>query len=129
MGDEIEKKLKYYMKFNYPIQYTLTGCFIIGTYLFPIFSTFGYFIVSGEKGVGKGTLLDFLARTCWNPTKKLISVSEAALFRSIATQLPTLIIDEYHRAIKSPSSGNSLISILESGYEKGGAVPRAKSTK
>ena len=127
--NEIRDKIAYYIKLDDDLQYTITTCFILGTYLFPLFSTFGYLIISGEKGVGKGTFLDVMGKTCWNATSKLISVSEAVLFRRIAEQRPTLIIDEYHRAVKNKNSGNALISILESGYEKGGAVPRVEDVR
>jgi hypothetical protein len=127
--NEIRDKIAYYIKLEDDLQYTITTCFILGTYLFPLFSTFGYLIISGEKGVGKGTFLDVMGKTCWNATNKLISVSEAVLFRRIAEQRPTLIIDEYHRAVKNKNSGNALISILESGYEKGGAVPRVEDVR
>lgn len=126
---KIRDKVRYYIKLDDDLQYVITTCFILGTYLFPLFSTFGYLIISGEKGAGKGTFMDVMERTCWNPTSKQISVSEAVLFRRIAEQRPTMIIDEYHRAIKNKNSGNSLISILESGYEKGGAVPRIEETR
>ena len=127
--DEIRDKIKYYIKLDNELQYIIATCFILGTYLFPLFSTFGYLIISGEKGAGKGTFLDIMEKTCWNATSKQISVSEAVLFRRIAEQRPTLIIDEYHRAIKHRNSGNALISILESGYEKGGCVPRVEEVR
>lgn len=104
--NEIKDKISYYIKLDSDLQYTITTCFILGTYLFPLFSTFGYLIISGEKGVGKGTFLDVMGKTCWNATSKLISVSEAVLFRRIAEQRPTLIIDEYHRAVKNSHVGN-----------------------
>ncbi len=123
---DIKSRILYYIKLDHDIQYDILSCFIIGTYLFPLFPTFGYLILSGEKGAGKGTILDLIGLTCWNPTKKLVSISEAPLFRRIREQLPTIIIDEYHRAVKNPSSGNAIISILESGYETNGAVPRTE---
>lgn len=123
------EKLKYYLKLDNDIQYIITTCFIIGTYLFPLFASFGYMIVSGEKGTGKGTFLDLMEKTCWNATSKQVSITEATLFRRISKELPTLIIDEYHRTISNGSSGNALISILEAGYDRGGSVPRTEKRK
>ncbi|MCE7700114.1 MAG: hypothetical protein K8E24_015240 [Methanobacterium paludis] len=123
----IKEKFEYYLKLSHELEYVVAACFVLGTYLFPMFSYFGYLIITGEKGAGKGTCLDLLYRMCWNPTKKYISATEAVLFRTIQDQRPTLLIDEYHRAIKNESSGNAIISILESGYEKDGVVPRMES--
>ena len=120
----IKEKFQYYVKLSDELEYLIATCFVLGTYLFPLFSYFGYLIITGEKGAGKGTCLDILYRTCWNPTKKYISATESVLFRTIQDQKPTLLIDEYHRAIKNEMSGNAIISILESGYEKDGVVPR-----
>lgn len=125
--NEIKNKFNYYIKLSHELEYVVAACFVLGSYLFPLFSYFGYLIVTGEKGAGKGTCLDLLYRMCWNPTKKYISATEAVLFRTIQDQRPTLLIDEYHRAIRNESSGNAIISILESGYEKDGAVPRMES--
>ncbi|MBU4535916.1 MAG: hypothetical protein KKF16_08905 [Euryarchaeota archaeon] len=126
---KILEKIQYYINLEDEMDYVLITCFILGTYLFPLFSTFGYLIISGEKGSGKGTFLDIMEKTCWNPTSKQISVTEAVLFRRIAEQRPTMIIDEYHRAIKNRNSGPALESILESGYERGGSVSRVEENK
>jgi len=129
VAGEIYEKLKYYLKLDSDIQYVVTTSFIIGTYLFPLFASYGYMIVSGEKGTGKGTFLDLMEKTCWNATSKQVSITEATLFRRISKQLPTLIIDEYHRTVSNSSSGNALISILEAGYDRGGTVPRTEKRK
>lgn len=123
---EIISKLKYFIHLDDELQYYIITSWVLGTYMFPLFSTYGYLIISGEKGAGKGTLLDLLGKLCWNSSKKLISPSEATLFRLIKEQMPTMIIDEYHRAIKNPSTSNAIIAILEAGYEKEGVVPRSE---
>ncbi|CEL23995.1 bifunctional DNA primase/polymerase [Methanobacterium formicicum] len=122
--NEICDKLKYYIKLEEPIQYFIISCWILGTYLFPNFATYGYLILSGEKGAGKGTVLDLLYKMCWNATKKQVAITEATLFRMIKEQLPTMLIDEYHRVEQNHGIGSSIVSIIESGYEKGGVVPR-----
>lgn len=126
--DDINERLQYYMKLDERIQYNIVTSWVIGTYMFPLFSTYGYLIISGEKGAGKGTFLDLMSKLCWNSSNKLISPSESTLFRVISSQKPTLIIDEYHRLVKS-GVGNAIESILESGYEKGGAVSRTSTVK
>ncbi len=120
-------KISYYIKLDDDIQYFVAACFVIGTYMFPLFSTFGYLIISGEKGSGKGTFLDLMQKTCWNATNKVITPTEATLFRTVKEQLPTMIIDEYHRTITNSGVGAAMGAIIESGYEKGGVVPRMDS--
>lgn len=125
--EKLVSKLKYYIQLEDELQYYIIACWILGTYMFPLFSVYGYLIISGEKGAGKGTLLDLISKLCWNSTKKLIAPSESPLFRTIKEQMPTMIIDEYHRAIKNPGTGNAIESIIESGYEKEGVVPRTET--
>jgi hypothetical protein len=122
--ESIKNKIQYYVKLGNELEYIIATCFVLGTYLFPLFTCFGYLIISGEKGAGKGTFLDILYRTCWNPSSKLFTVTESTLFRIIETQKPTLLIDEYHRAVQNEINGIGIISIVEGGYDKGGAVPR-----
>lgn len=122
----LEDKFSYYIKLEDEIQYFIAVAFVIGTYMFPMFVTFGYLIISGEKGAGKGTFLDLMQKTCWNTTKKFIAPTEATLFRTIKEQLPTMIIDEYHRSVNNAGTGLAMGAIIESGYEKGGTVPRTE---
>ncbi len=123
----LEDKFSYYIKLEDEIQYFILACYVIGTYMFPLFNTFGYLIFSGEKGSGKGTCLDLMQKTSWNATKKVITPTEATLFRTVKEQLPTMIIDEYHRTITNAGVGAAMGAIIESGYEKGGVVPRMET--
>jgi len=99
---------------------------ILGTYLFPMFTYYPYLYFRAEKGSGKGTNLQIISRTAWNPTDKFIASKEAPLFRLIEKAKPTLILDEYPRLLRNPFIGPAIESILESGSEKGGKVIRCK---
>ena len=123
----LEDKFSYYIKLEDEIQYFILVCYVIGTYMFPMFNTFGYLIFSGEKGSGKGTCLDLMQKTSCNATKKIITPTEATLFRTVKEQRPTMIIDEYHRTITNTGVGAAMGAIIESGYEKGGVVPRMET--
>ena len=47
--DEVADKLKYYIKLSSDLQYYIAACFVIGTYMFPLFATFGYLIVVKKR--------------------------------------------------------------------------------
>jgi hypothetical protein len=121
---EVPKKIKDYLKLENQIEYIVVSSWIIGTYMFPIFTQFPYFIIRGEKGSGKGTFLDILTLTCWNTTRKLVATTTSPIFRIIESQQPTMIIDEYHRMAKSQNAESAIVSILEAGIEANSVVYR-----
>ena len=114
----------YYFKYNNEIENYIVSCWIIGTYLFPMFSVYPYLLFIGEKGTNKSGALTFLSRVCWNPTTKLSLPNEVHMFRLATQAQPTLIIDEIHRQLNDPIRGPTLKALLEAGHEKGGSVPR-----
>lgn len=119
----IEETLRYYIRLGDDREYTIVASWILGTYLFPLFTAYPYLIVKGEKGSGKGTLLNILQRSCWNSTDEIITPSPSYLFRMIEDQRPTLLVDEYHRMLRG-EMGKEVSSIFEAGNRRGGTVPR-----
>jgi putative DNA primase/helicase len=77
-------------------------------------------INSPEKGCGKSTLTEVLA--CLTPRSlQAMNASEAALFRVISADLPTLFIDEADTfVVKRPE----IFNIFNSGYRQDGCVIR-----
>jgi hypothetical protein len=97
----------------------------IATYLFEVFDSFAYLtITSPTKGCGKSQFAEILELLCCRPMLS-VNVSEAALFRSIENDKPTVIIDEAE-ALRNRTSERAryLLSILQAGYKKGAVVPR-----
>lgn len=97
----------------------------IGTYVFGQFDTFPYLaITSPVKRCGKTRFGEILELLCCRSMLS-VSVSEAALFRSVDTDKPTLIIDEAE-ALRSRESDRArhLLPILQAGFKKGASVPR-----
>ena len=119
----IEETLRYYIRLGDDREYTIVASWILGTYLFPLFTAYPYLIIKGEKGSGKGTLLNILQRSCWNSTDEIITPSPSYLFRMIEDQRPTLLVDEYHRMLRG-EMGKEVSSIFEAGNRRGGTVPR-----
>jgi hypothetical protein len=97
----------------------------IGTYMFDAFDTYPYLIISSPaKRCAKTRLAELLekfsARGFLN-----VNISEAALFRKIARDRPTLILDEAETLnTKSSERAQYLLSILQAGFRKGGRVTR-----
>lgn len=97
----------------------------LGTYVFDIFDSYGYLsVTSPTKRCGKTRLAEILELLCARPLMS-VNVSEAALFRSIAEDQPTVIIDEAE-ALRNRNSERSqyLLSILQAGFRKGAVVLR-----
>jgi hypothetical protein len=103
----------------------VASLWVIGTYIFEDFDCFAYLtITSPTKRCGKtrfGEILELVS------CRALMSVnlSEAALFRLIDSQKPSLIIDEAE-ALSSRDSDRAkyLLSILHAGFKQGASVPR-----
>lgn len=101
------------------------GLWILHTHAFAAAETTPYLAVtSPEKRSGKTRVLEIvelLARKAW----RLTEPSEAALFRRIEAEHPTLLIDEVDAIFKKNTpTAEGLRAMLNAGYRKGGNVPR-----
>jgi hypothetical protein len=98
---------------------------ILHTHAFEAAETTPYLAVtSPEKRSGKTRVLEIvelLVRLAW----RLSEPSEAALFRRIDAEHPTLLIDEVDAIFKKATpTAEGLRAILNAGYRIGGMVPR-----
>ena len=94
---------------------------VIAHYAFDAFFIFPRLrLKSATKGCGKSTLLDILECLV---NKPLIpsNATGPSLFRTIATERPTILLDEADRFV--PKNDN-LISIINAGHKKNGTVLR-----
>jgi 5S rRNA maturation endonuclease (ribonuclease M5) len=98
----------------------------IGTYLFEAFDTYPYLVISSPtKRCGKTRLAELLEKLSARGFLN-VNISEAALFRKIARDKPTLILDEAEGlGAKNSERAGYLLSILQAGFRKGGRVTRA----
>ena len=97
----------------------------IGTYIFEQFDCFPYLTVTCPvKRCGKTRFGEILELLCCRPMMT-VNVSEAALFRTIDGEKPTVIIDEAE-SLRSRDSERSryLLPILQAGFRQGAIVPR-----
>jgi Protein of unknown function (DUF3631) len=79
-------------------------------------------ITSAEKRSGKTRLLDVLSQVVASPWK-VISPTEATLFRFIDAEQPTLFLEEYDTVFSSKDY-EGLRAILNAGFQPGTPVPR-----
>jgi hypothetical protein len=82
-------------------------------------------IVSDEKGSGKTRLLETLAmlvRKPWHTS----STTESALFRKIAGEQPTLLLDEVDTIFTNRGRNEPLRAILNAGNRRGSTVTRCE---
>jgi hypothetical protein len=94
---------------------------IAHTYLYDVASATPYLnAYSPEPGSGKTTLLDVLSVMACRPFQ-VDNLSEAALFRLIDQEKPTLLIDEVDAIFGKRNSDSSerIRQVLNSGYRKG----------
>jgi hypothetical protein len=98
-----------------------TALWVIASYAFDAFFIFPRLrLKSATKGCGKSTLLDVLECLV---NKPLIpsNATGPSLFRIIATERPTILLDEADRFVPK---NDDLISIINAGHKKNGTVLR-----
>jgi hypothetical protein len=104
----------------------LLTVWIIGTYLFPVFRHYPYLWINADKGSGKTTLLDVIQPLAFN-AQLLVAPTPAVLFREVAANRPTLLIDEFESMTKhNKDVAASMFDILNAGYNCNGQVKRTE---
>ncbi|MGH9402122.1 MAG: DUF3631 domain-containing protein [Terriglobia bacterium] len=123
--EDIEKFIGQYVIL--PAQATLTmSLWVIATYLFDAFDAFPYLaLLSPAKRCGKTRteeVLELVVSKPWRGT----TPTEAALFRYIERETPTLLFDEVESLSRRQKSerDQAVLSILNCGYKKGQTVIR-----
>lgn len=91
------------------------------THLYKDYQAFPILHITGDYETGKNRRLDLLHGICLNPIM-LSDASLPSLFRSIAKEGCTIIIDEADSFLKYGKFENFLLA----GYKKGGKISRAK---
>lgn len=98
----------------------------LATHAFDLFDAFPYLSLSSPTPrCGKTRLLEVLELLCARPWRGT-APTEAALFRFIEANQPTLLLDEVEGLAKKSASerDSAVLAILNAGYKKGQTVPR-----
>ncbi len=125
----IREHIKKYVFIKNDDVYTVLALWTMGTYVHRIFDYYPYVHISAEKGSGKSKLMTVLHSIAFNG-EYYIEPTESVIFRDVHELSRTLFIDEVeHLQSSNRKSYSSLMSILNSGYSKGGSVPRTKGSR
>jgi Protein of unknown function (DUF3631) len=96
----------------------------LSTYVFESFECAPYLgITSAVKRSGKSRLLDVLELLVARPWR-VVSPSEAVVYRKIARDRPTLLLDEVDTIFRRNGEGEPLRALLNAGNRRGTRVPR-----
>jgi len=105
----------------------LIATWVLGTYVYDLFTFFGYLWVNSPvKRCGKSLLQDILSHLCFQSTSRFSNASESAIFR-LADNARTLILDELENLRSQDKKKYGVVmSILNNGFQAGGKVPRTE---
>jgi hypothetical protein len=97
----------------------------LATWCYRAFRVFPYLSIrSPEKRCGKSRLLGLLARVCFNASPVTAHPTEAQLYRSAARTGGTQLFDEVETLRGDRDRFDTLITVLNVGFERGGVVSR-----
>ena len=124
--DAVGALLSTYVVFRSTAQRTALVLWIAHAHALKAFEVTAYLNVrSAEKRSGKTRLLETLTELVARPWLT-VQPTEAVLFRKIARDAPTLLLDEVDTIFKGPSTDRTegLRAVLNSGYRRGATVDR-----
>jgi hypothetical protein len=122
--DEICAFLQKYISFTCEAQPVVIALWIVHTWFVDCFEFTPYLhIFSPTKSCGKSHLLECIAKLVRN-VLSTVSLTVAALFRTIERDQPTLLIDEVDTVFSKGNENEELRAILNAGFERGSKVRR-----
>ena len=107
-----------------PLFTKIASYYILLTWIHDKLHTIPYLRALGDTGTGKTRFQDTIGGLCYKPTFISGAVTPAPIYRLIQSWGGTLIIDEAD--IKDSNYYNEIITILNSGFEKGKGVVRCE---
>jgi hypothetical protein len=116
--------------FGMPAWYTTHAIWDIGTYFHQLFYAYPYLELRGVKASAKSKVMLLSSCVTFNSTGLLASPTESTLFRTTHDKRPTTYLDEAEnlfRVVKGNVEHDGRVEVLNTGYSKGGAVPRMES--
>lgn len=119
--DKIRKTISYYMDVKDERVFDVTTNWVIGTYCYELFETYGYLYFHALRESGKSKFKKILRLIGFNG-QEASSISEASFFRTIENTKGVLAIDEYERMDTDRKKATDLL--LNAGIEKGASVKR-----
>jgi hypothetical protein len=118
----IKDLLKKYVELEIEEDYSLVSAWIIGTYLFPVFSAYPFLHIKAPKGSGKTQFLNFLKQICFNGVKAKPTMP--ALSDTVDSLRGTYLIDQAD--LLKRRGNEELVDILTDSYKKEGGKRRLR---
>jgi Protein of unknown function (DUF3631) len=107
-----------------PEQADAVTLWIAHTFVFEAFDCSPYLVItSAAKRCGKSRLFDVLELLVAKPWR-IVSPSEAVVYRKVARDHPTMLLDEVDTIFKRNGDGEPLRALLNAGNRAGTRVPR-----
>jgi len=129
--NRIKELYKKYIYFDEEGFYDVLPLWDIGTYFFTLFDAYPYVDLWGLKRSGKTKVMTVSSLISFNAVK-FVNMSEAALFRIVDQNKPTLYIDEAEnlwKQDKGEDDTTDIVALLNAGWMKGDKVPRIEKTE
>jgi hypothetical protein len=122
--DDICAFVRQYISFTSEAQPAVIALWITHTWFVDSFEFTPYLhIFSPTRSCGKSHLLECIAKLARN-VLSTVSLTVAALFRTIEQDQPTLLIDEVDTVFGKGNENEELRAILNAGFERGSKVRR-----
>ena len=118
---KIRDTISYYMDVKDERIFDVVTCWVIGTYCYELFESYGYLYFNALRESGKSKFKKILRLIGFNG-QEASSISEASFFRTIENTKGVLAIDEYERMDTDRKKATDLL--LNAGIEKGASVKR-----
>ena len=99
----------------------MLAVWIMGGYVYRLFSQYGYLHLNGDKGSGKTTLLDIIAQCGFNGRLES-QTTRAKVIEMVHNLSPTLCLDEFESS--SLGTGDAYSQMLKSGYSYQGTYSK-----
>ncbi len=125
--NKIKSQINKYMDLYDPRISSMISCWIIGTYIFDLFESYGYILLTSQKATGKSKLLKLISLMSRNSII-ISSPSESVLFRMIDANRITLCVDDLE-TFKNDFRTNYLLQILKIGIDQDSGIPRNEEHK
>ena len=123
MYQRIRRIYETHVEFTDEMTYDFMSLWLLATYFFRLFDTFGYVHFGGTKESGKTQNLRILQVLGFNASLSA-HMTAADLFRNVAGNPGVICIDEAENF--RSERGEALLEILRSGYKKGIVVSRQR---
>jgi len=123
--EDVLVALRRYVVFPLDAQTVAIALWVLNTYVFDLHDSTPYLnITSATKQAGKSRLFEVLNLLVARPYLA-VEATEAVLFRKIAADTPTLLLDEIDTCFgKESTMTEGLRAVLNAGYRRGATVPR-----